>query len=108
MNRSTNCCRPSTSSATSWWPCPPACVKLLPSKKQKPSSSRPKPHARLRKPSAQPPWRTSSPTCSPSKRTAMKVTCKCKHAFQDETLGKGIRHTTPVNKSKKDNKVYEH
>lgn len=38
----------------------------------------------------------------------MKVTCKCKHEFQDATLGKGVRYTTPVNKSKKDGKVTEH
>lgn len=37
----------------------------------------------------------------------MKVTCNCKHAYQDETLGKGIRWATPVNKSKKDGKAIE-
>lgn len=37
----------------------------------------------------------------------MKVACKCKHDFQDGILGKGIRWATPVNKTKKDNKVLE-
>lgn len=32
----------------------------------------------------------------------MKVACKCKSAFQDETLGIGIRYANPINKSKKD------
>lgn len=35
----------------------------------------------------------------------MKVACKCKSDFQDSTIGKGNRWGTPVNKSKKDNKV---
>ncbi len=28
-----------------------------------------------------------------------KVFCKCQHKFQDETYGKGVRVTTPVNKT---------
>lgn len=34
-----------------------------------------------------------------------KVLCSCKHEFQDQYYGKGIRVTTPVNKSKVNGEV---